>query len=221
MKTLWLTGIALALDGSAGARDIEYEVHYQDVVVATQRVSVSESADQFTIRSKFEAELPVFVSLHHYAENQSVTFRRDGAVLEFNAHTEDGRMSLDVQGTTWTDGVLRVVRQTAGGVTTNLINRGDYDLNSLVLYAGDPETFVTTNHAPRVLRVDDGEIVPSAVELISESETFERQNRFVRHAIWTDGAFQSHSWHPERKDFIPSRYIRHSRAGEFTFERVR
>ncbi len=220
VKKIGIIFLAMASALAADARDLFYSVRYQDITLATQRVTIVESDDLTTVASSFEAKLPVFVALHDYAEKSSVTIRGDGAVTEIHAERDDGMAFTKINAEMEPDGLLRVFREDRSGVTTNHIAREDYDATSLSLYLGDPAALLPSNRAARILFVDEGRVEPVTTQFISESETFERQNFFVRHVVWREGIYESHSWHPARRQFAPSRYIRHTRAGDFIFDRI-
>jgi hypothetical protein len=226
LPLIYATWISLAL-GLAPARAGEtrpvlYEVAYRGAVVATQTVSIVESAGKTTLTTSFEADLPVFTSLQHYSEKLSATFRADGTVESLSSFRRDAPpLPTEVTGELGKNGQLRVVRSDMDGIATNFIARADYDFNSLVLYGTAPSDFLPTNHPARVLSVAEGRVVPIAIRTISETETFERQNLVSTHLVWTEGALVSHSWHPERFSHLPRRYIRQTENGEFTFTLLR
>jgi len=216
--------ILLGMQTPAGAAEVQpvrYEVSFKDMVVATQTVSIVGSSGLITVTTTFEADLPVFVSMHHYAETMSVSFRPDGTVVRLATRRADGPNQTDISGNLKDDGLLEVVRRDRQGTATNLIARTEYDFNSLILYGTPPAAFLPTNRPARVLQVAEGRVTPVAIQTISESDTFERQHLVSEHLIWTAGPFTSHSWHPERFSHLPRRYIRQTENGEFTFTLLR
>lgn len=227
MKTPLHFGILCGLTvwtAAARAADtvpIHYEVSFKDAVVATQTVAIVQSPGATTLSADFAAELPVFVALHRYSEQVSVTFRTDGTVERLGAILVDGAMRTSISGTLQPDGRLRVVRTGMDGISTNFIARGDYDFHSLTLYGRAPADFLPANRTARVLSIAEGRVVPVVVDTITETETFERQNLVSKHLVWTEGSHVSHSWHPERFSNLPRRYIRQSDGGEFTFRLLR
>jgi hypothetical protein len=206
---------------AADTPPIHYEVSFKDAVVATQTVTIVQSAGLTTLSAAFEADLPVFVAMHRYSEQLSATFRTDGTVERLGAVLVDGAMRTSIAGTLRPDGLLQVVRTGMDGVTTNTIARADYDFHSLILYGRAPADFLPTNHPARVLSVAEGRVRPVAIQTITESDTFERQHLVSAHLVWTDGTHISHSWHPERFSNLPRRYIRQTEGGEFTFTLLR
>jgi hypothetical protein len=213
-------GMAKAATGAAPL-PIHYEVGFKGAVVATQTVAIVESAGFTTVSTSFAAELPVFIALHQYSEKLSATFRADGTVERLGAIRLDGGAVIGVAGTLQEDGRLRVVRTDLNGVFTNYIAREDYDFNSLILFGTSPARFLPTNRPARILSVAEGRIIPTDIQTISESDTFERQNLASQHLIWTEGIHTSHSWHPEHFSNLPRRYIRQTENGEFTFNLLR
>lgn len=215
-----LLGLATVAAG-AEAGSIRYEVAAKDAPMATQTVSIIHSPGLTTISAAFEIDLPVFVAMHHYSENLSVSFRPDGTVERMESFRSDGGDRVAVSGTLQANGLLRVFRTDMDGCSTNLIARADYDFNSLILYGIPPAQFLPTNSPARVLSIAEGRIIPISIQTISESETFERQNLVSQHLVWTEGIHTSHSWHPERFSDLPRRYIRQTENGEFTFNLIR
>ena len=207
----------LAASAPAQAVSLAYEVLFKGSPVATQTVTLAAAGGQTTVTAGFEAALPVFVALQHYSEYLSASFRPDGTVVQFSARRMDGGLRVETSGELEEDGRLRVVRSAPDGTTTNWFLRADYDFNSLALYGTAPTNFLTTNQPARVLSVAEGRIEPVAIQVIDESDTFERQHLYSAHLIWTAGSFTSHSWHPERFSNLPRRYIRQTENGEFTF----
>ena len=215
--------VLLALIGSltvnALAQDtlpVYYSVEFKGQPVATQTVLIAKTEGRILLTTSFEAELPVFTALQPYSEKLSVTFRPDGTVERFYSIRHDGPPT-EVRGELQEDGLLHVIRSDVHGITTNSIDRSDYDFNSLALYGTDPVDFLPTNHIARVLSVADGAVQNIAIQTISESDTFERQHLVSQHLIWTEGLHTSHSWHPERFSHLPRRYVRQTENGEFTF----
>lgn len=215
-----MLGLLLAA-GNAAGQSPRYEVSFKGDGMATQTVSIVQSAGLKTISSSFAADLPVFVALHHYSEQLSVSVRADGTVERLGARLQDGPVETVIAGTLMANGLLQVVRTDRNGVATNFIARGDYDFNSLSLYGTAPADFLTTNRPARVLAIAEGRVIPVSIQTISESDTFERQHLASTHLIWTEGIHTSHSWHPERFSNLPRRYIRQTESGEFTFTLVR
>lgn len=227
MKTILLRLGLCALAGwacGAAAAEIpvlRYEVVFKDAAVATQTLTIVETGDRKTVATFFEADLPVFVTLQHYSERQTATFRADGTVERLEATRIDGPLRTDVVGFPLTNDVLQIVRTDRNGVATNRIARDEYDFNSLALYGTAPTNFLSANQPQRVLSVLDGRVEPTTVQVIGESDTFERQHLVSTHLVWTTGAFTSHSWHPERFSNLPRRYVRQTENGEFTFNLLR
>jgi len=217
--------LILGLATAASAADtlpIYYNVSFKGADVATQTVSIVESAGLTTVSASFEAKLPVFIALQTYSEELSATFRADGTVVRLGAIRFDNGARTAISGTRLSNGLLRVVRTDMNGGSTNSIAREDYDFNSLILYGTAPADFLPTNNPVRVLSVADGRVVPISIETISESKTTpERQHLASKHLIWTDGPHISNSWHPERYSNLPDRYIRQTENGEFTFTLLR
>ena len=211
--------ILLGLAGGATAETVSvlYEVAFKGGPVATQTVTLAGADDLTTVTSGFEAALPVFVVLQHYSESLSASCRPDGTVVQFSARRIDGGLRVETAGELEEDGRLRVVRSAPDGTTTNWFLRADYDFHSLALYGTAPADFLPTNQPARVLSIADGRIEPVAVQVVDESDTFERQHLYSAHLVWTAGPFTSHSWHPERFSNLPRRYIRQTENGEFTF----
>lgn len=196
---------------------VRYEVRFKDALVATQMVTFAQDAGGDTVQAEFAADLHVFIAVHHYKEAQTATHRADGTVTAFRALRVDGMDRVEVVGRLGADDVLQVVRQDAGGVSTNFIPRADYDFSSLMMYGHAPENYLPTNASARVLDILQGRVIPVTLQSISESITVERQNVKTRHLVWTDGEFVSHSWHPDRFNNLPSRYLRHNGSGVFDF----
>lgn len=218
MKTSVLLIVWLLAVCSVRADTFPYRVIFKEHEVATQAVEIVRSGDLTTVRTSYATDLYVFIARHHYAEDYSAAFRADGTVERFSARRSEGPVQVEILGQLEADDALRVVRSDPEGVSTNLILRKDYDVNSLALYSTAPADFLPTNQIVRVLEVSEGRVVPMTVQTISESYTFERQNLKSTHVIWGEGEFASHSWHPERFSNLPSRYIRHDSNGEFIFE---
>ena len=222
---LALVGAWIPLAGAAqepAALTLRYSVAFKGDVVATQSVSIVHSAGLTTISSSFAADLPVFVAIHHYSEELSVTYRpADGAVERLGARLRDGPVQTVVSGARDGDGTLRVVRTGMEGTTTNYVARADYDFHSLVFYGRAPADFLPTNSPARVLSIAQGEVRPVLIQSNQESDTFERQHLETAHLVWTDGPHVSHSWHPERFSNLPRRYIRRTDGGEFVFNLIR
>ena len=210
-----LLGFAFA----ASAEDnlpIFYTVEFKGQEVATQTVLIAKTEGRTILTTSFEAKLPVFTSLQPYAEKASATFRPDGTVERFYSMRHDGPPT-EIRGELQENGQLKVIRSDIHGIFTNTIERGDYDFNSLVLYGTAPADFLPTNSPARVLSIADGAVQSMAIQVITESDTFERQHLVSQHLIWTEGLHTSHSWHPERFSQLPRRYIRQTENGEFTF----
>jgi hypothetical protein len=216
---LWLGLLSAAV--AAEPVPLQYEVSFKDFVMATQTVAVVGSSDLLTVTTSFEADLPVFVALHHYAETMSASFRPDGTVVRLTTRRADGPNLTEISGNLQSDGTLKVIRRDRQGVSTNFISREDYDFNSLVMYGTAPADFLPTNRPVRVLQVAEGIVEPVDIQVISESTTFERQNIPTPHLVWSSGLFTSHSWHPERFSHLPTRYVRSTENGEFTFTLLR
>lgn len=227
MKTVLHRAIFCAMTGwatAASAADapvLRYEVVFKDAVMATQTLTIAESGDLKTVTTFFEADLPVFIALQHYSERLSATFRADGAVERLHAVRIDGPLRTEIAGTPLANGALRIVRTDRNGVSTNVVAREDYDFNSLALYGAAPTDFLPVHRPARVLSVAEGLVKPVDIQAILESDTFERQYLKSTHLVWTDGAFTSHSWHPERFSNLPRRYVRQTANGEFTFNLIR
>lgn len=224
MKTCILCSVfllAAGLSARAESEPLHYEVRFRDAVIATQTLRVAHAGDLATVSTSFAAQMRVFVAVHHYQEEVSVTMERDGTVRAFRSVVSDGPARTELTGTAGADDVLQVVRQGPEGSSTNFIARTDYDLNSLTLYGTAPEDFMPTNQPARALDLVEGKVVPVRLQTISESITFERQNLRTLHVIWTEGDRVSHSWHPERFSNLPSRYVRQSGHGEFVFTLLR
>ncbi len=227
MKTTFLSGalcglLGLAISASAaGARPISYEVTFRDAVVATQTVSIVQSAGLTTVSCSFKADLPVFVALHHYSEELSVSFREDGTVERLASRIQNGPVQTVISGALQSNGGLQIIRTDMAGVSTSLVARQDYDFHSLALYGTAPAKFLPANSPARVLQIAEGRVAPVAIQSISESETFERQNLASKHLVWTEGIHVSHSWHPERFSDLPRRYVRQTENGEFLFNLIR
>lgn len=216
LVSLLMLGGLLAV-ARAENEPLHYAVRYKDSLVATQSLIFVQDARGYTVRAQFAADLHVFIATHHYAEDQTATHRADGTVTEFRTVRVDGMARVELEGRLGADDVLQVVRQDADGVSTNFIPRSDYDLSSLIMYGHEPASYLPTNTPARVFDLLQGRVVPVELQSISESITVERQNVKTRHLVWTDGEFVSHSWHPERFNNLPSRYIRHNSSGVFDF----
>lgn len=199
------------------SRPVFYEVAFKNSLVATQTVTITQTPDEKTVTTSFEAEVPVFVAHHRIAEDLSVTTATNGAVVRFHANRMDGPIRVEIVGTAESDGMLRVVRSDRAGSATNYIARDAYDFNSLILYGNPTTTFVTTNQPVRVLDIAEGRVVAVNVSGNEESITVERQHVKTVHLTWVEGTHTSHSWHPERFSNLPSRYIRQNDTGEFSF----
>lgn len=200
---------------------IPYRVFFKEKLVATQQISFARSEGRTIMGASFEAALPVFVSTHHVREELAVTYREDGTVEHFKSKTADGGQWLDVEGRVNDAGDLEIASSSHQVQSTNIIARVDYDFHSLALYGTNPDVFLPTNRPARVLDIARGEVVPVQIDVITESSTFERQYLITKHLIWTEGVHTSHSWHPEKFNDFPSRYIRQTGAGEFVFRLVR
>ena len=227
MKMIQLVAVAPLLLGmasavlAADAVAIRYEVSFKGDVVATQTVQIIQSGALKTIATAFEADLPVFVAMHHYSEQLSASFRADGTVERLGARIQDGPVQTVVSGTLQANDRLHVVRTDMSGVSTTSVARADYDFHSLILYGTAPADFLPTNRTARVLSIAEGRVVPVAIQTIDESDTFERQYLKSTHLVWTEGIYVSHSWHPERFSNLPRRYVRQTGSGEFTFNLLR
>lgn len=227
MKTMFRSPILCGLVGwaaaasAADARPILYEVSFRGAPVATQTVAIVQSDGLTTISTAFEADLPVFVALHHYSEQLSASFRADGTVERLGARIQDGPVETVLAGASQGNGSLRIVRTDRDGVSTNWIAREDYDFHSLILYGTPPAQFLPAAPPARVLSIAQGRVVTISIQSIFESETFERQNLVSTHLVWTEGIHTSHSWHPERFSNLPRRYVRQTESGEFTFTLLR
>lgn len=218
---LLLVGLPSAVF-AADAADIRYEVWFKDNLVATQTVQIVQSDGVKTITTAFEADLPVFVALHHYSERLSVSCRADGTVARIETVRQDGPVHTEVSANLQEEeGGLQVIRTDPSGTSIYVIKREDYDFHSLSLYGTAPADFLPTNRPARVLSIADGKVVPMGIQTISESDTFERQYLLSTHLVWTDGTYVSHSWHPERFSNLPRRYARQTDAGEFVFNLIR
>lgn len=200
---------------------IPYEVSFKGKIVATQMVYFARSEDRTTVEMGFEATLPVFVSTHHVRETLSVTYRRDGTVERFKASVADGGRWHDVAGEVDDAGALAITIAGVSGLTTNYVTRDAYDFNSLALYGNSPDAYLPTNRPARVLDISRGQVIPVDIQVIDESSTYERQYLITKHLIWTEGMHTSHSWHPEKFNDFPRRYLRQTGAGEFVFQLVR
>jgi hypothetical protein len=205
----------------AGTARAPYEVLYKGSVVATQTVIFENSGELTTIKTSFAATLPVFVSTHHYEEDLAVTFNDAGDVISIRSRSVDGGRVLEVTADLADGGDLDIQISGPEGVTNRSLARADYDFNSLALYGVSPDVFLPINQPARVLDVSTGEVISQSISIISESTTFERQHLPTKHLIWTEGVHTSHSWHPEKYNNFPSRYIRQTGAGEFVFRLVR
>ena len=227
MKTTLHLAILFALvDFTAFAQDstgvdLHYAVSYKGNTVATQTVSIIQSAGFKTISSSFAADLPVFIARHHYSEQLSASFRPDGQVERLGAKIQDGPVQTVISGALQANERLQIVRTDMTGVSTASVARADYDFHSLILYGTAPADFLPTNRTARVLSIAEGRVVPVAIQTIDESDTFERQYLKSTHLVWTEGSHVSHSWHPERFSNLPRRYVRQTDSGEFTFHLLR
>ena len=228
MKSLFhLALLGALIQLSAGAQEpsappLRYSVSFKGDVVATQSVAIVHSGGLTTISCSFSADLPVFVALHRYSEQLSVTYRpADGTVERLGARLQDGPVQTVISGALDGEGRLRIVRTGMEGTTTNLVARADYDFHSLAFYGRAPADFLPTNSPARVLSVAQGEVRPVLIQSNAESDTFERQHLATAHLTWTDGTYVSHSWHPERFSNLPRRYIRQTDGGEFVFNLIR
>ena len=222
-KTLGVGLLATGLAAAAAAQSftVKYDVAFKGESVATQAVTIAKSGELTTVAASFAADLPVFVAVHHYAEDLSASFRPDGTVERLAAHRQDGPIHISVSGARQAAGGLRIVRTDMDGTTTSRVARADYDFNSLAMYSTAPAGFLSTNNPARVLSVADGRVEPVVIQTISESDTFERQHLDSTHLVWTAGIHVSHSWHPARFSNLPRRYIRQTENGEFTFTLIR
>ena len=227
MKPMFRSQILCGLVGWAAAAwatdasPILYEVSFKDEAVATQTVSIVQSSGLTTVSAAFEADLPVFIAIHHYSEQLSVSFRADGTVERLGARIQDGPIEVVIAGALQADGSLRIVRTDRDGISTNQVARGDYDFHSLILYGTPPAQFLPAKSPARVLSIAQGRVVPISIQSIAESDTFELQNLASTHLVWTEGIHASHSWHPERFSNLPRRYVRQTENGEFTFTLLR
>ncbi len=195
---------------------IYYTVEFKGQEVATQTVLIAKSEGRTILTTSFEADLPVFTSMQPYSEKLSVTFRPDGTVERFYSIRHDGPPT-EVRGEWQENGRLSIIRTDIHGTSTQTIERAEYDFNSLVLFGTSPADFLPTNSPARVLSIAEGVVQSVVIQIISESDTFERQHLVSQHLIWTEGIHTSHSWHPERFSHLPRRYIRQTENGEFTF----
>ena len=224
--TLHLAILCALVDFTAFAQEstgvhLQYAVSFKGNTVATQTVSIVQSAGIKTISSSFAADLPVFVARHHYSEQLSASFRSDGTVERLGAKIQDGPVQTVVSGAFQANERLQIVRTDMTGVSTATVARADYDFHSLILYGTAPADFLPTNRTARVLSIAEGRVVPVAIQTIDESDTFERQYLKSTHLVWTEGIYVSHSWHPERFSNLPRRYVRQAGSGEFTFNLLR
>lgn len=220
---VWLGFLWCGLGAAALARAqaVQYGVAFKGESLATQTVAITQSGEATSIAAAFEIEMPVFIARHRYAESLSATHRPDGTVERFESMLDDNSVRTEVRGELSDSGRLRIVRTGPDGVTTNFIEREDYDFHSLILYGTAPEDFLPTNRPARVLSVAEGRVIPMDIQVIKESDTFERQYLSTTHLVWKEGPNTSHSWHPERFSHLPRRYIRQTRNGEFTFTLMR
>ena len=81
---VWLPILAaiLAHTYNAFAADAYFEVRFRDQPIATQIVSRVDNGGVITVDTAFEATIPVFVALHQYREELSVTFRASVGTVE-------------------------------------------------------------------------------------------------------------------------------------------
>ena len=223
MKCLLVLWVAMgwsSVHAQTGAV-IAYQVFFKDKLVATQQLHFARTEGRTDIDARFEATLPVFVSTHHYREELAVSYRDDGTVEKFKSKVVDGGQWREVEGKVNDAGNLAITSSGHHGNVTSVIARADYDFNSLALYGTSPGVFLSTNRPARVLDIARGEVVPVQIDTITESSTFERQYLITKHLIWNEGSHISHSWHPEKFNDFPSRYIRQTGAGEFVFRLIR
>lgn len=219
-----LAGFLLAPSPSPAQEDavsVPYEVVYKGSVVATQMVLSGTASGKVSVQTSFSAMLPVFVSMHQYEESLSATFNSSGEVYSIRSRVSDGGRVIEVIADQSNEGVLNVQVSGLDGVTNRIISRSDYDFNSLALYGQNPDYYVPTNLSARVLDVRTGEIVPTTIQVISESSTFERQHLLTKHLVWSSGIYTSHSWHPEKFNHFPSLYNRQDALGDFSFRIIR
>lgn len=218
-----LGGICCPAQTEEQKAELTYSVTFRDSIVATQRVILSESGDLKTISTSFSVVLPVFVARHHYQEEQSVTFRPDGTVVRLFARRITGPQQVEVTGDLQADGRLLINRTDSTGSHRLELDRQDYDYHSLLFYGTHPRDFLPPDQPARVrvLAIAEGRVEPFEIQVISESETCERQHLASLHLIWTSGPFVSHSWHPERFSNLPRTFIRQTADGEFLFRLLR
>ena len=213
---------ALAVSSArAQATTLRYEVAFRGHPTTTQTVSLVRSPGLTTISTSFELDIPVFTAIHRYAETLSATFRDDGTIERFESRRSNGAFPTLVTGELRDDGRLEVVRSSPEGTNSSFIAREDYDFHSLIFYGTPPSAFLPTNQPSRVLSIAEGRVVPIPIQVITESDTFERQHLVSTHLVWTDGVYTSHTWHPERFSNLPRRFIRQTADGEFTFTLLR
>ncbi len=217
---LFLCTLAAAVTGARSA-PLHYIVEYQGYPAATQTVTFAQSPGLTTITTAFELDIPVFTAIHRYSETLAATFRDDGTVERFESRRNNGAFPTIVTGELRDDGRLEVVRSSPEGTNTLFITREDYDFHSLIFYGTPPSAFLPTNQPSRVLSIAEGRVVPIPIQVITESDTFERQHLVSTHLVWTDGVYTSHTWHPERFSNLPRRFIRQTADGEFTFTLLR
>ena len=116
------------------------------------------------------------------------------------------------------DGLLDVFRTDASGTSISQVARKDYDFHSLALYGTPPSEFLPGHNPAQVFDVARGLVSPVEIHVVDQSETTpERQHVASKMLIWTDGPFVSRSWHPERHSDLPTRFVRHTENGQFTF----
>ena len=214
-----LAFLALLNAACAQSIPIRYDVFFKDQGVATQTVTLSESNGMFSIDSSFVADLPVFVAHHEYSESISASWRKDGTLVQFHSVRVDGLNRFEVSGALQDEtGLLDVFRTDASGTTISQVARKDYDFHSLALYGTPPSEFLPGHNPAQVFDVARGLVSPVEIHVVDQSETTpERQHVASKMLIWTDGPFVSRSWHPERHSDLPTRFVRHTENGQFTF----
>lgn len=203
----------------AQTRPIRYAVSFKDQVVATQMITIAQTDGLTTIETRFEADLPVFIARHTYAEILSATFREDGTVERFHAVRQDGANRMEAAGTLQEEeGGLQIIRTDLHGTSIQVVPRDAYDFHSLILYGTAPADFLPEKQPARVLDIAEGRVTSFNIRSSSQSETTsERQHVASRQLTWVAEPYTSLSWHPERFSNLPSRYIRHTENGRFTF----
>lgn len=211
----------LALVNAACAQSIpiRYEIFFKDQLVATQNVTLAEANGVFSFSSFFEADLPVFVARHVYSESISASWRKDGTLLQFQSVRIDGPNRFEASGAFSDEtGILEVFRTDSYGTTISQWSRKDYDFHSLAIYGTPPDGFLPAHNPAKVFDVARGTVVPIDIHAVDQSETTqERQHVASKMLAWTQGPFVSRSWHPERHSNLPTRYLRHTENGQFTF----